>query len=59
MTWEFRKSSFSGENGNNCVEIARATTVVAIRDSKSVDGVLSVSPAAFDRLLALSKSATR
>ncbi|MEU8653235.1 DUF397 domain-containing protein [Streptomyces sp. NPDC048737] len=32
----WRKSSYSGEgDGNNCVEVARSTTQVAVRDSKS------------------------
>lgn len=35
---EFRKSSFSGANGGECVEIARAETVFGIRDSKFADG---------------------
>ncbi|MDQ3790856.1 MAG: DUF397 domain-containing protein [Actinomycetota bacterium] len=35
---EFRKSSFSGANGGNCVEIAHRTTAFAIRDSKNVPG---------------------
>jgi hypothetical protein len=35
---EFRKSSFSGANGGNCVEIARAETLFGIRDSKCADG---------------------
>jgi uncharacterized protein DUF397 len=32
---EFRKSSFSGENGNNCIEIAERDHWTAIRDSKT------------------------
>nr|WP_157527555.1 DUF397 domain-containing protein [Kibdelosporangium sp. MJ126-NF4]CEL15145.1 hypothetical protein [Kibdelosporangium sp. MJ126-NF4]CTQ93259.1 hypothetical protein [Kibdelosporangium sp. MJ126-NF4] len=44
---EFRKSSFSGPEGNNCVEIARTATVVAIQDSKA-DGFFLVTPEAFD-----------
>ena len=36
--FEFRKSSFSGANGGNCVEIARAEPVFGIRDSKNQSG---------------------
>lgn len=36
-TW--RKSSYSGTNGGNCVEVARNLPgVVAVRDSKDPDG---------------------
>jgi hypothetical protein len=34
MTW--RKSSFSGSNGGNCVEVA--STLGALRDSKNPSG---------------------
>jgi hypothetical protein len=35
----WRKSSFSGSNGGNCVEIAQfPDTAVAVRDSKNPDG---------------------
>ncbi len=36
---EWRKSSRSGSNGGNCVEVARnLPRVVAVRDSKNPDG---------------------
>ncbi|MGI8449515.1 MAG: DUF397 domain-containing protein [Streptosporangiaceae bacterium] len=36
-TW--RKSSYSGTNGGNCVEVARNLPgLVAVRDSKDPDG---------------------
>ncbi|MDF5756470.1 DUF397 domain-containing protein [Spongiactinospora sp. TRM90649] len=35
-TWV--KSSFSGDNGGNCVEVATTTGVIAVRDSKDPDG---------------------
>jgi hypothetical protein len=36
---EWRKSSRSGSNGGNCVEVARNLSgVVAVRDSKNPDG---------------------
>jgi hypothetical protein len=35
----WRKSSYSGSNGGNCVEIAQfPDTAVAVRDSKNPDG---------------------
>lgn len=41
MTRRWRKSSFSGGNGGECVEVA--DTLDALRDSKNADGpVLSV-----------------
>jgi len=36
VTW--RKSSYSGNNGGGCVEVARLPAVVAVRDSKDPDG---------------------
>jgi len=36
VTW--RKSSYSGNNGGDCVEVATATRIIAVRDSKDPDG---------------------
>ncbi len=36
LTW--RKSSYSGSNGGNCIEIAATPDTVAIRDSKDPVG---------------------
>jgi hypothetical protein len=36
VTW--RKSSYSGNNGGGCVEVAQLPGGVAIRDSKDPDG---------------------
>jgi hypothetical protein len=36
ITW--RKSSYSGNNGGNCVEVGAAAPLVAVRDSKDPDG---------------------
>jgi len=50
-TW--RKSSYSGGGGQNCVEVAVIPGAVAIRDSKDPDGPAHVvSPAAFRDLIA-------
>ncbi len=36
---KWRKASYSGSNGGNCVEVARNLPgVVAVRDSKNPDG---------------------
>jgi hypothetical protein len=48
----FRKSSYSGSDGNNCVEVWRSAESVVVRDSKVPEGgVVRVSPVAFDQLL--------
>jgi Domain of unknown function (DUF397) len=33
LTW--RKSSYSSSNGGNCVEVAKTSHVIAVRDSKN------------------------
>lgn len=44
---EWRKSSRSGDNGGNCVEVARNLHgIVAVRDSKNPAGRALVFPAA-------------
>ncbi|SNR88276.1 DUF397 domain-containing protein [Actinomadura mexicana] len=35
---KWRKSSYTGSNGGNCVEMADAADAVAVRDSKDPDG---------------------
>lgn len=53
LTW--RKSSFSGNGGPNCVEVgtAAAGSAAGIRDSKSPErGHLAVSPGMLGALLA-------
>jgi len=35
---EFRTSSFSGGDAGTCVEVAHREDVVAVRDSKDLDG---------------------
>jgi hypothetical protein len=50
LTWH--KSSYSLNPEGNCVEVARASEAVAVRDSKDPDGpALVVSPAAFARFV--------
>jgi hypothetical protein len=36
LTW--RKSSYSGANGGQCVEVGNDTRLIAVRDSKDPDG---------------------
>jgi Domain of unknown function (DUF397) len=36
ITW--RKSSYSGNSGGNCVEVGGAAHLIAVRDSKDPDG---------------------
>jgi Domain of unknown function (DUF397) len=47
---QWRKSSYSGGNGGNCVEVARNLPgIVAVRDSKDPEGpALTISPAGWD-----------
>ncbi|TYB48629.1 DUF397 domain-containing protein [Actinomadura chibensis] len=48
----WRKSSYTGPNGGECVELASMPDVVAVRDSKDPDGPkLLVSRRAFAALL--------
>lgn len=41
-TW--RKSTYSGGNGSNCVEIADASSSLLVRDSKNREGMSLVFP---------------
>jgi hypothetical protein len=36
VTW--RKSSYSGNSGGQCVEVGNAVPLIAVRDSKDPDG---------------------
>ncbi|MEV0847997.1 DUF397 domain-containing protein [Streptomyces sp. NPDC049954] len=53
---DWTKSTYSGNGGDSCLEwapsVARATTTVPVRDSKTPRGpVLTFSPAAFTALV--------
>ncbi len=54
---EWRKSSYSNQEGGDCVEVAPGVPgVVPVRDSKVPDGpILLVSPSAFAGLVRLAK----
>ncbi|RSN68113.1 DUF397 domain-containing protein [Actinomadura sp. WAC 06369] len=48
----WRKSSYTGPNGGDCVELASFAETVAVRDSKDPDGpMLAVDRRAFAELL--------
>ncbi len=48
VTW--RKSSYSGNNGGDCVEVGTAARMIAVRDSKDPHGpVLAFSPQTWRR----------
>lgn len=50
LAW--RKSTYSEDNGGNCVEVARQRAVVAMRDSKRPEaGALLLNRTAFARLI--------
>jgi len=54
----WRKSSYSGNNGGNCVEVARNLSgAVALRDSKDPHGpVLVVTPKDWQAFTAMAKA---
>jgi hypothetical protein len=54
MTYRWRKSSYSGNGGGNCVEVARnLPSVVAVRDSKDPSGpVLSLAAGVWQGFIA-------
>lgn len=49
------KSSYSGSEGGNCVEVATAPTAIRIRDSKAPQGHVTVSPTAWAAFLATAR----
>jgi hypothetical protein len=57
----WQKSSYSGNGGGNCVEVARNLPhVVAVRDSKNPDGpVLAMTPVMWRNLIADVKARRR
>ena len=56
----WRKSSYSGNNGGNCIEVAAAAPLIAVRDSKDPDGSrLTFGREAWDAFAAKVKAATR
>lgn len=51
MNMKWRKSSYSGANGGQCVEVGTITDTVVVRDTKDngTGPVLAVSPTAWKR----------
>jgi hypothetical protein len=50
---QWRKATFSGNGGGDCVEVANSTHAVMVRDTKDRDGAtLGVSAEAWRRLVA-------
>lgn len=53
----WRKSTRSGQNGGNCVEVADLDTVIAVRDSKRPEGgALAFSPDAWTSFIVATKN---
>ncbi|MCX4688764.1 DUF397 domain-containing protein [Kitasatospora purpeofusca] len=51
------KSSYSGPDGGECVEVAEATSAVLVRDSKDRSGPsLTFSPAAWEAFVEFAQS---
>ena len=42
----WRKASYSGNGGNDCIEVGQASDAVAVRDTKNRDGAALSVPAA-------------
>jgi hypothetical protein len=54
MNW--RKATYSGDNGGACVEVASASGLVMVRDTTNRNGAtLAVTPAAWRRLVATAR----
>lgn len=54
MTW--RKSTYSGPNGGECVEVGGSDTNVLVRDTKDrIGAVLDIKPAKWRRFTAALK----
>ncbi|MEU3616500.1 DUF397 domain-containing protein [Streptomyces sp. NPDC006872] len=52
MEKNWRRSSYSGDQGGDCVEIAETPATVAVRDSKNPTGpVLVLQPAVFSEFV--------
>ena len=45
--WNWRKSSYSGSNGGNCVEVGGQAGAILVRDTTNREGVMLPVPAPF------------
>ena len=53
----WRKSSYSGANGGQCIEVGTAPDTILVRDSKDAgSGVLTFTPVAWRELVARVKA---
>ena len=53
MELKWRKSSYSSDQGGECLEVAETPAAVLLRDSKNPAGpILTIGPATFTRFLA-------
>lgn len=53
---EWRKSSYSGGQGGNCIEVADLTGTVAVRDSKDQTGpTLTFTPEAWSAFIGFAR----
>ncbi|HEV2377645.1 MAG TPA: DUF397 domain-containing protein [Streptosporangiaceae bacterium] len=53
----WRRSSYSGNGGGNCIEVANTPNLVAVRDSKDPDGPeLRMTPQQWRHLVAAVKA---
>ncbi|MCP9951770.1 DUF397 domain-containing protein [Actinomadura madurae] len=59
MNAKWRKSSRSGENGGDCVELAKVAGAVAVRDSKDPHGPILLQTRAALRTAMQSAARTR
>ncbi|WBB64597.1 DUF397 domain-containing protein [Streptomyces sp. WMMC500] len=56
MAADWRKSSYSGDNGGDCIEVATTPTTVPVRDSKDPNGPhLAFTPTAWAAFVAAVK----
>ncbi|MDF9812744.1 DUF397 domain-containing protein [Streptomyces sp. SPB162] len=54
----WQKSSFSGEGGNNCIELATVGPRVALRESTAPEVIVTASPARLRAFLDAVKAGT-
>ena len=60
MESKWRKSSYSSDQGGDCVEVAAAPALIAIRDSKNPAGpIVTLGPAAFRHFVSWSGTTPR
>ncbi|MBE8475684.1 DUF397 domain-containing protein [Streptomyces justiciae] len=60
MESKWRKSSYSSDQGGECVEVAEAPALIAIRDSKNPAGpIVTLGPAAFRHFVSWSGTTPR